>query len=558
MNQPAWLPLIRQAEQVFDQGQLDQAHDLARQVLAQSGDCVEALQIIGLIASRQDRLDEAIDILSRVLQRRPDFSPSHNDIGMCYYKMGDVERSLEHYEKALLLQPDHRFARFNRASACLKLGRYREGWLDYEWRWFTGGLTRPEIRVPRWDGSPLNGREILIHTEQGLGDVIQSIRFLPRLKQQGTRIHFACQTPLHPLLKQLDSVDEWFPIGEPGQIRFDVYSPLLSLPALLGVDSEQDIACDVPYLFAEEERVARWRPEIDAIPGMKIGLCWQGSPTFKSDQLRSVPLKQFLPLRTIEGISLVSLQKGFGSEQIALLKDQLPIRELAALDEDGAFLDTAAVMQSLDLVITSDSAIAHLAGALGRPVWLLVSTACDWRWLMDREDSPWYPTMRIFRQKTFGDWKSVMQSVVAALRAVQQGKPAIRQAHREEAIQVPIAPGELLDKISILEIKLARIADETKRANVAREWKLLESVRTQQIPPSSELTQLTAALKQVNEQLWEIEDSIRIRETEQDFGERFVELARSVYQRNDQRAALKREINELLGSTIMEEKSYAE
>ncbi len=191
-------------------------------------------------------------------------------------------------------------------------------------------------------------------------------------------------------------------------------SPLLSLPGLLGID-DRTIAQPIPYVKPDPARVERWRKPIESLPGLKVGLCWQGSPTFEGDGIRSIPLKHFAPLGRVSTVTLVSLQKGAGLEQIEGLKETVPVSVLGELDGDGAFVDRAAMMSHLDLVITSDTSIAHLAGAMGRPVWTLLSTGCDWRWLTDRQDTPWYPSMRLFRQKTLGDWPGVMTEVAAEL-----------------------------------------------------------------------------------------------------------------------------------------------
>jgi ADP-heptose:LPS heptosyltransferase len=185
---------------------------------------------------------------------------------------------------------------------------------------------------------------------------------------------------------------------------------------LLGVN-ESSIPRDVPYLFADPERVARWQPHVAALPGFKVGIGWQGNPAYRFDEYRSIPLAHFAPLAQLPGVTLVRLQKGAGEEQIAPNRHDVPMCELGELDRDGVFVDTAAILQHLDLVITSDTALAHLAGALGRPVWMLVSTDSAWRWLEKRSDSPWYPTMRIFRQRSLGDWPGVFQEVTEALRS---------------------------------------------------------------------------------------------------------------------------------------------
>jgi hypothetical protein len=323
----------------------------------------------------------------------------------------------------------------------------------------------------------------------------------------------------------------------------------------LGID-EPTIPRTVPYLFPDPDRVERWRQPIQGLPGLKVGIGWQGNPAFRADSFRSFPLTLFAPLAQIPGVTLVSLQKGPGEEQIEQNRDQIPLHLLPDLDKDGAFVDTSAVMQHLDLMIVPDTSLAHLAGALGRPVWILLWTGCDWRWLHERCDSPWYPTARLFRQRSLGDWSSVIHEVASALRSEATAAPA-RTPSTGEPLNVPVAVGELLDKIAILQIKLERMTNESRRANVGRELQLLQGVAESSLPASAELTRLTAQLKTVNEELWEIEDAIRICERDGDFGERFVELARSVYKSNDRRATLKRRINELLSSAIVEEKSYA-
>jgi len=560
MSTPDWVSWLRRAEQLFEQMQLDEAANLAEQVLRLNPNCAAAHQVLGLVGVELGQPQDAQARLARALALLPDLVPSHVGLGRCFALRGDLDRALQHFNTALYLQPEHPFAHFNRSTVWLKQGRYRDGWLEYEWRWNCGLVARPKIPRPRWDGAPLDGRAILVHTEQGLGDVLQFLRFLPQLQRQGGRVVLACQKALQPLLGPLACVDEWFPVDEPGPINFQVYVPLLSLPGLLGID-EATIPVAIPYVPVNLERREQWRPRIESLPGFKIGLCWQGSPTFKGDNQRSIPLASLAPLGAVPGVSLVSLQKGAGEEQIEPQRAQLPLQVLAGLDRDGAFLDTAAVMQHLDLVITSDTAIAHLAGALGRPVWVLLSVGCDWRWLVGRADSPWYPTMRLFRQRALGDWAGVLAEVVAALQAevaaARQREVAGGAVPAGEPLRAPVSAGELLDKITILEIKQQRLASEAGRGNVRHELLLLEAIRQASLPASAELAALTAELKRINEQLWEIEDAIRLCERAGDFGERFVGLARSVYQSNDRRSALKRQINTLLGSALVEEKSYA-
>jgi hypothetical protein len=412
---PDWRALAQQAGQLFDQNRWDDAVRLAEQSLTLNPDSTMALRVMGMVLSRRDQPREAIPLLERAVQLRPDLAGAHNELGMCYSALGHPDQALEQYEIALHLKPDQPFARFNRAMSLLKQGRFREGWLEYEWRWYTNQVPRPEIPCSRWDGTSLQGRRILIHTEQGVGDVFQFLRFLPMLKQQGAYVVLACHKQLHMLLRHVEAVDDWFPVDEPGKINFELYAPLLSLPGLLDID-EDSIPCEVPYLKTDGARIERWRSDLEKLPGFKVGICWQGSPTFRSDGYRSIPLGDFAPLAQVPGVTLVSLQKGPGEGQVQANRDRVPLVDLPGLDAEAAFVDTAAVMHHLDLVISVDTAITHLAGALGRPVWVLLALACDWRWMFDRLDSPWYPTARLFRQKEYANWPAVMEEVAEAIR----------------------------------------------------------------------------------------------------------------------------------------------
>ncbi|MGO9462803.1 MAG: DUF6165 family protein [Isosphaeraceae bacterium] len=308
----------------------------------------------------------------------------------------------------------------------------------------------------------------------------------------------------------------------------------------------------MPYNFADPELVEHWRRELAASPGFKVGINWQGNPKCAGDRHRSIPLAHFEPISRVPGVKLFSIQKNDGREQLDALAGKFTVTDLGRrLDENtGPFLDTAAVLKNLDLLITSDTAVAHLAGALGVPVWMALSTTPDWRWLTNREDNPWYPTMRIFRQDQHMVWGPVFERMAAELRVLVPART------RTFSVNVGIAPGELIDKITILEIKDQRISHPAKWRNVQTELQSLRAARDLTIVPSEELDLLTAELRSINEALWEVEDEIRGCERNGDFGPRFIELARSVYKTNDRRAAVKRRINERLGSQILEEKSY--
>jgi hypothetical protein len=384
-----------------------------------------------------------------------------------------------------------------------------------------------------------------------MGDTLQFLRYVPLAHRRGGRVILLCQPPLVRLLARTRGIERLLAHGDPLP-AFDVHVPLLCLPGLFGTTLER-VPVDVPYLEAEPPLVEAWRHRLGSYPGFKVGIAWQGNPRFRQDRFRSIPLAQFAPLARVPGVHLLSLQKGVGREQLPALHGRFPVTDLGSeLDETtGAFLDTAAVMKNLDLVVTSDTSIAHLAGALGVPVWVALQDVPDRRWLLDREDSPWYPTMRLFRQTRSGRWEDVFDRIAEALRRRMAAATELRP------ITIEIAPGELLDKITILEIKTERISDAAKRRDVDAELALLVAARECTVPGSAELTRLETELKEINEALWQVEDEIRLCERCEDFGPRFVALARSAHHTNDRRAALKRRINELLRSELMEEKSYA-
>lgn len=549
--------LAAQAAALFDQNQFDEAEQHARTVIAAYPKAPRALQVVGFVQMRRGQNRDAIESLNRALAAQPDLAISHNGLGLCHERLGEHAKARYHYDRALMLNPNYPVAHYNRGQLLLKLGEYREGWIEYEWRWIVQGNRGPQLPCPRWDGSPLNGRSILIHTEQGVGDAMMMVRLFPLLKAQGCRLVFACQKAIKKLLECLPEVDSWFPIGEPAKVDFDIYASLLSLPGLLQLN-ESTIPRHVPYLRPDPALVEAWRPRIHGLPGFKVGVCWQGSPTYENDDWRSIPLKLYAAFAEVPGVTLVCLQKHDGLDQTQAVRDEVPMVSFPEMDANGAFTDTAAIVQHLDLVITPDTALGHLTGALGRPGWVMLSAGCDWRWGENAAGSFWYPSLRLFRQNTFGDWLTVIAEAAEALRAAVAGGPvAPPQAVRATAVEAPVAAGEVIDKITILQIKVARIEDAAKLVNVRKELDQLSLVWKMVAVPSAELDAVVTELKQANETLWEVEDDIRRCEATGDFGETFVALARSVYRTNDRRSALKRRVNDLLGSAIVEEKSYA-
>jgi Flp pilus assembly protein TadD len=393
-------------------GRLEQAVASYAEALRLSPDHVEAHNNLGNALEELGQLPEAIASYCRALSGRPTHVETRNNLGMALLNLGRIAEAEAALEEAIALQPDNVAARHNRALLRLLKGDFSAAWADYEYRWQQPGIAPRSFAQPRWDGEPVPGKTILVHAEQGLGDTLQFIRYAPLVKERGGRVVVECQPSLLRLLDGIEGVDQLVGRGSPLP-PFAVQVPLLSLPGIFGT-TPGNVPARIPYLRAESERIQHWRGRLTRAAGFRIGIAWQGSRAFKYDRYRSIPLAQFAPLAHVAGASLISLQKGAGQEQLANVP--FPVHVLECLDEDGgAFLDTAAVMRNLDLVITSDSAIAHLAGGLGVPVWVALPVAPDWRWLLDRRDSPWYPTMRLFRQLRFGDWIVVFEEMGVAL-----------------------------------------------------------------------------------------------------------------------------------------------
>lgn len=397
-------------------GRADEAIACFREVVRLRPDFAAAYFSLGLAYMDQHRTDEAIAAYRAGLRLRPDFAEGHNNLGSLLLELGRVPEGLAEFNTSLRLKPDYEAAHWNRAMLLLLRGDFENGWIEYEWRRRLKKTQWATPRQPFWDGSDLGGKTILLHTEQGLGDTIQFARYAPLVKDRCRRVVVVCPPSLVRLLRGCEGIDEVVGLGA-SLPAFDVYAPLMSLPGIFQT-VESTIPAKVPYLSADAGLVESWRRELTDYAGFRIGIAWQGDPKYPGDRNRSVPLRHFEPVARVPGVRLVSLQKGAGTGQLAGLADHWPVLDWSdRLDEEvGAFADTAALMKSLDLVISSDTAVAHLAGALGVRTWVALGRVPDWRWQLDRDDSPWYPTMRLFRQSRIGDWKAVFEHMAADLR----------------------------------------------------------------------------------------------------------------------------------------------
>jgi Flp pilus assembly protein TadD len=365
---------------------------------------------------RLGRFDEAIAAHRRATNLSPRSAEFYNGLGMALYDARHVDEAVAAYDQAVRIRPDFAPARYNRSHALLLLGDYARGWPEYEWRWKLETVSPPPFAQPRWDGTQQPNRTILLDAEQGLGDTIQFVRYVPWVKDRVGAVVLRCQKPLVRLLTSMPGIDRLISQDEPiGQ--FDVWSPLMSLP-LIFTPTLDAIPNRVPYLPEDETLVRFWQARLERIDGLRVGINWQGNPAFPKDRFRSIPFRCFEPLTRIPSVRLISLQKGTGREQLENHAAAFPVVDLGlSLDEiHGPFVDTAAILRSLDLVITSDTSLAHLAGALGIETWLAVPSVPEWRWLLGREDSPWYPTLRLFRQGRPGQWDDVFSRMAIELR----------------------------------------------------------------------------------------------------------------------------------------------
>ena len=365
----------------------------------------------GMIAA--ERYREAEEILRRVVYERPDHIRAQINLGAALKEQGRFDAAIERLQKAIAAHPESAEAHWNYALTLLALGRFEDGWREYEWRAVLPGFAMEHTDRPQWQGEPLDGRVLLVHAEQGLGDTIQFARYLPLLQKLDGRVLFACAPRMHRLLKSVPGMAELAPIDR--LPKHDLQSPLLSLPRLFESGLPY-LPRNPAYIAADRARTEVWREALGESGKVRVGIAWQGSPAYGNDGRRSIPLLGFEPLVRSAGVEIVSLQQGPGREQIAELGWESRVRDLTEhMDRDAAFVDTLAVMSALDLVVTSDPAIAHLAGAAGRPVRVALCHQPDWRWGLKGERSAWYPSMTLVRQTAPGDWAGVFDRIVAAL-----------------------------------------------------------------------------------------------------------------------------------------------
>jgi len=391
--------------------QFDLAIAEFRRAIELKPDLADAHSNLGAALVATGQLDQAVASLQKALQLNPHLLSAHNNLGNALYNLGNISEAIASFEKVAAAVPNDPKIHANLALAFLLLGDFERGWREHEWR-----LKVPEIvgnrqfTQPRWNGESLDGKTILLHAEQGFGDAIQFARFIPRVAAMGGAVILESPPELFRLFQKFPSVSQLATRGQPLP-RFDLHCPLNSLGFVFNINAQTIPSAD-SYLQPDPDRIREWGDRFDANDRRKrIGLVWAGRPQHTNERNRSMKLEQFAPLATLRSIAFYSLQKGDAAAQAP---DGLQLIDWTNDLRD--FADTAAIIAHLDLVISVDTAVAHLAGAMGKPLWLLLPWIPDWRWMRDRADSPWYQSMRLFRQSAIGDWAGVLQRVRDSLQ----------------------------------------------------------------------------------------------------------------------------------------------
>lgn len=398
-------------------GDFAAAEEALSQALSINPDSARIHNNLGMLYQSQELFSKSIAEFRRSLELAPDLAMAYFNMGIALKETNRLDEAIAAYRNAIALQPDFVVAHVNLAIVLLLNGQMREGFEEYEWRLRPEFSPSRHFNRPRWDGMIDAHKVLLVHTEQGYGDAIQFIRYLPFIAAEGMRIIIQCPPELQNLMQSVEGVSMTYAFDEPLP-DFDVYIPLLSLPLLFKTDLSS-IPVNVPYVSAPFEKVQAWGGRLNAYgETVKIGLRWAGSPNNTSDDGRSVPLALFESLAGMREVTFVSLQDTPITEADGPIAEKLGLVDFSAELRD--FVDTAALIENINLVISVDTAVMHLAGALGRPVWGLQKHAPHWPWMLDREDCSWYPSLRLFRQPRRGDWPEVLQRIDALLRSVMR------------------------------------------------------------------------------------------------------------------------------------------
>ncbi len=407
--------LLNRANLLFRLGRVDLAVEGFKAALAARPDDPRCHNNLAVALRAAGRLSEALRAFADALILDPKFPTAETGSGIVLAELGRYEEAVSALDRAIAADPMDAGAHFNRALALLSLERWAEAWPEYEWRWrLPDNPSKPRgFTQPEWDGTRLNGQRLLLHAEQGVGDTFQFLRYAASAKARGARVIVECQANLTRLLARSPGIDLLFCRGE-SLPAFDLHAPLMSLPRILATEPAT-IPAAKRYILADPADIEVRRDQLAQLGRPRVGIVWQGNLHNKSLRGRSTQLPLWSAILQHGNVAFISLQTDPGRSQLAEIDPaHRPFDPFAAAPPRD-FGDTAAIIADLDLVISIDTAVAHLAGAMGRPVWVMLPYAADWRWLREREDSPWYPTMRLFRQRRPGDWVDVMERVESAL-----------------------------------------------------------------------------------------------------------------------------------------------
>ncbi|MEW6593984.1 MAG: tetratricopeptide repeat protein [Thermodesulfobacteriota bacterium] len=398
-------------QSLHDVGQFPEASAVLRQAITLNPQYAAAHSNLGRTLYETGCLSEAIAQYQQALALNPQLYEAWYNLGKCRMELLEPAEAIAMYRRAITIKPDLAEAHWNLSHVLLLIGEYEEGFREYLWRWQRKNAPNADIPKPEWQGEVAPGQTLLVHAEQGLGDAIQFVRYLPMVRERVGRLYLACDQALIPLFQSVAGIDAVLGTGKMAALHqaIDLHVPLLNLPALFRT-GETTIPAKVPYLHADPKRIDEFAPFFaDTSGAFKIGLAWRGNPGHKNDRNRSCRLNDFAPLLSRPGTAWYSLQKEHD--------ESLPLEMVDLAPHLNSFADTAAVMAHLDLVISVDTSVAHLAGALAGRVWTVLPYVPDWRWLLSDETTPWYPTMRLFRQPRRGDWHEVFKQVREALDA---------------------------------------------------------------------------------------------------------------------------------------------
>jgi tetratricopeptide (TPR) repeat protein len=397
------------------QGRLDEAIASFRRALALDPALAQANQNLAAITRDPDAAQKALASYRRQLERNPGDAEAHNNLGNVYRELGMHREAIASFAEAIRLAPGFAEAHLSRSFELLLAGEYREGFEEFEWRWKVQALGTPprEFPQPLWDGAPIAGT-LLLHAEQGFGDTLHSLRYLGGAAARAKEVVVECQPELVSLVQSVRGVARAVAQGAPLS-KFDAHLPLMSLPRVFGT-TLASIPWPGPYVRADPARAAHWRARVAEPARLKVGLAWAGQPRQWDDRKRSIALAMLAPLARAKSVAFFSLQKGEAARQAASPPPGMTLTELGSQFAD--FADTAAAMSHLDLVVTIDTSVAHLAGAMGLPTWALVAAIPDWRYRLEGETTPWYPTMRLFRQQADGEWAGAIERLARELAAL--------------------------------------------------------------------------------------------------------------------------------------------